>query len=169
MASFSVPAFAKLSPRISRAERELLQLEDYFRRHVDEVSGGDWGALSAVSLGVHNIYNGIEDILTSLARDVDDFVPVGPAAHQDILDQMAAEVGGIRPALLDPQLYETLTEIKGFRHLVRHKYGFDLKSEKVVENVERIRHAFPAFVEAVVTLERVMAGNGEGISPSSQF
>lgn len=162
MTSFSLPAFAKLSPRIARAERELVQLENYYARNSTEVAAGDWGALSAVSLGIHNVYNGIEDILKSLARDVDGSVPSGPAMHQDILDQMAAEVSGSRPALLSHPLYETLTELKGFRHLVRHKYGFDLKAENVVENIHRIRQALPAVIEAIASLELVMAGDDDG-------
>ena len=57
--------------------------------------------MSAVSAGIHNVYNGIEDLLLSLARDIDDAMPTGPSAHQDVLDQMAAEIAGTRPALLD--------------------------------------------------------------------
>jgi uncharacterized protein YutE (UPF0331/DUF86 family) len=44
-----------------------------------------------------------------------------------------------------------------FRHLVRHRYGFDLKADKVIENLDRIREAFPSFVDAVVRLEKTMA------------
>jgi uncharacterized protein YutE (UPF0331/DUF86 family) len=76
--------------------------------------------------------------------------------HQDILDQMSADVDGIRPALLDLELYEALTELKGFRHVVRHRYGLELKPVKVIENVELVRSAFPAFIRAVVELERRM-------------
>jgi hypothetical protein len=61
---------------------------------------------------------------------------------------------GWRSAVLDPELYQSLGELKGFRHLVRHRYDFDLKPEKVQENVDRIRVAFPAFVGAIVSLEK---------------
>ncbi|KAB1125115.1 hypothetical protein F4V90_10460 [Neorhizobium galegae] len=108
-------------------------------------------------MGIHNVYNGIEDSLLSLARDVDGLVPSGPTMHQDVLDQMSAEIDGIRPSVIDPELYESLTELKAFRHLVRHRYGFDLKPDKVIENLDRIRKAFPSFVNAVVRLEKTMA------------
>ncbi len=171
MTSFSLPEFAKLSPRIARAERELAQMEQYYASHSAEVADGDWGAVAAVSSGIHNVYNGIEDILLSIARDVDDYVPTGGSAHQDILDQMAAEITGTRPALLDLELYDALFELKGFRHLVRHKYGFDLKPDKVATNLELLKSAFPAFIDAVIRLERAMTsgddqdgGNGETFS-----
>ncbi len=35
---------------------------------MDQKSPQETEALSAVSLGIHNVYNGIEDILMSLAR-----------------------------------------------------------------------------------------------------
>ncbi|OWV68188.1 hypothetical protein ATY76_14280 [Rhizobium sp. R339] len=91
-----------------------------------------------------------------IAKDVDDYVPTGGSAHQDILDQMAAEIAGTRPALLDLELYDALFEVKGFRHLVSHKHGFDLKPDKVVTNLELLESAFPAFIDAVIQLERAM-------------
>jgi uncharacterized protein YutE (UPF0331/DUF86 family) len=161
MTAFSVPAFARLSPKIARAERELQQIETYYDGHSDQVSDGDWGALSAVSLGIHNVYNGIEDILLSIARDIDGAVPTGATMHQDILDQMAADVAGTRPALFGEVLYESLTELKGFRHLVRHRYGFDLKADKVIENLQRLQNVFPGFLDSVVQLERTMAESSD--------
>lgn len=156
MTAFRHPAFAKLSPKIDRAATELQEVERYLSNHSSEVLAGEWGAISAISLGIHNIYNGIEDILLSLAKDVDGLVPNGPSMHQDALDQMSAEIGGIRPAVLGPDLYEALTELKGFRHLVRHRYGFDLKAERVQEHLVRVRDVFPSFVAAVVSLEKVL-------------
>lgn len=156
MTAFKHPAFAKLTPKIDRAAKELREIEEYLSTHRNEMSLGKWGAVSAVSLGIHNVYNGIEDILLSLANDVDGLVPSGPTMHQDVLDQMSAEISGVRPAVLDPHLYQSLSELKGFRHLVRHRYGFDLHTNKVQENLDRVTEAFPSFVEAVVSLERTL-------------
>ncbi|WP_246673175.1 hypothetical protein [Mesorhizobium sp. B2-9-1] len=173
MTAFKHPAFAKLSPKIDRAAKELQQIDEYLSEHGSEMALGEWGAVAAVSLGIHNIYNGIEDILLSLANDVDDLVPKGPSMHQDVLDQMSVQIAGIRPAVLDPALYEAFGELKGFRHLVRHRYGFDLKTDKAQENLDRARKAFPAFVEAIVSLERALTeentddngdGSGDGAS-----
>jgi hypothetical protein len=110
MKTFRHPAFAKLSPKLDRAENELRLVSSYASAHQNEVSAGEWGAPGAVSPGIHNVYNGIEDILLSLANDVDGLVPRGPAVHQDVLDQMSAPIAGIRPALLGSGLYEALCE-----------------------------------------------------------
>ncbi|MER8823338.1 hypothetical protein NKH70_26770 [Mesorhizobium sp. M0991] len=69
---------------------------------------------------------------------------------------MSAEIAGIRPAVLDPELYQSLSELKGFRQLVRHRYGFDLKTDKVQENLDRVKEAFPSFVKAIVYLESTL-------------
>jgi hypothetical protein len=112
--------------------------------------------MSAVSLGIHNVYNGIEDILLSIARDVDGSVPMGTSTPQDVVGQMAAEVAGTRPALLDLDLHEALTELERFRHLVRHTFGFDWKPDKVIENLKLLQNLFPEFIAAVTELEKTM-------------
>lgn len=112
-----------------------------------------------MSLGIHNVYNGIEDILMSLARDLDGSAPSGPTVHQDILDQMAAAIADRRPPVLSAKLHEDLTELKGFRHLVRHKYGFDLKPEKVIDNIRLLQNAYPAFVRCPEDLDTLLAGD----------
>ncbi|KAB1077806.1 hypothetical protein F6X53_17240 [Methylobacterium soli] len=109
-----------------------------------------------MAAAVHNAYNGIEDVLLNLANDIDGSVPTGETSHQDLLDQMRAALAGIRPALLDDPLYAALTELKGFRHRVRHRYGFDLDAAKTDESLARMRRSFPHFVEAVRRLEQVM-------------
>ena len=164
MTSFSLPEFAKLTPRIARTMRELSQMVAYHEAHSAELLEGDWGALAAVSSGIHNVYNGIEDILLSIAKDVDDYVPTGSSAHQDILDQMASEIARTRSALLNNELYDDLLEIKGFRHLVRHRYGFDLKPDRVVANFQLVRDALPAFVTAVTKLEKAISKDGDQLA-----
>ncbi|MEF2553497.1 hypothetical protein VQ042_19420 [Aurantimonas sp. A2-1-M11] len=156
MTVFKHPAFAKLSVKLERAEKEMQKIEAHMLKHGDGVRSGEWGAVSAVALGIHNVYNGVEDVLLGLANDVDDLVPSGSSMHQDILDQMSVPIDGVRPAVLDVDLYESLTELKGFRHLVRHRYGFDLKAEKVLEHLDRVSEALPSLTAAVVDLERTL-------------
>lgn len=164
MTPFRHPAFAKIGTKLERAANELRQIEAYLADHPRTFETEDWGGVSAVSLGIHNVYNGIEDVLLSLANDVDAFVPRGSTLHQDILDQMSAEVAGLRPALLSRDLYRSLGELKGFRHVVRHRYGFDLDAERVGENLARLRWSFPAFVEAVKALEASLDRDTSGPS-----
>jgi hypothetical protein len=154
------PAFAKLATKLDRAEQELGKIGSFLESIKDsDRPANEWARSSALALGIHNIYNGIEDVMLNLANDIDGYVPTGESAHQDLLDQMSAVIEGKRPALLDSELYGLLVELKGFRHVVRHRYGFDLDLSKVDENLARVRIAFPAFVEAVIGLEKLMTAD----------
>jgi hypothetical protein len=152
------PAFAKLATKLDRARQELGKIDSYIDSMADsDRPVNEWARGAALALGIHNIYNGIEDVMLNVANDIDGYVPTGESAHQDLLDQMSAAIDGRRPRLLDPELYGLLVELKGFRHVVRHRYGFDLDLSRVEENLARVRLAFPAFVEAVSSLEGSMA------------
>lgn len=109
-----------------------------------------------MAFGVHNIYNGVEDVMQSIANDIDNFVPTGPSLHQDLIDQLSEKIPTVRPAVINDDLYQLLSELKSFRHLVRHRYEFDLDPAKVRENVEQMRIALPMFIEAVETLEQAL-------------
>jgi hypothetical protein len=117
------PGFAKIATKLDRAKQELDRIDGFLNSIKDsERSVNDWAHGSALALGVHNIYNGIEDAMLSFANDIDGYVPTGVSAHQDLLDQMSAAIEGRRPALLDAKLYGLLVDLKGFRHVVRHRY-----------------------------------------------
>ena len=164
MIASRLPAFAKLGPKLDRAGRELANL-DVFLAGYDALPPGQrttWGRLTAIAAALHNAYNGIEDVLLGIAKDVDGAAPTGDTSHQDLLDQMRAEIPGLRPALLDDALYVSLTELKGFRHRVRHNYGFDLDAGRTEQNRALMQATFPRFVEAVRMVERRLAEAGAG-------
>ena len=77
----------------------------------------EWGRGSALALGIHNIYNGIEDVMLNLANDIDGYVPTGELAHQDLLDQMSAAIEGRRCRARLRTLW-LLVELKGFGTLL---------------------------------------------------
>lgn len=154
MSEFRSPAFAKLTKKVERAHNELGKLTKHTVERRLAILSDDWAAMSAAAAGVHNIYDGIEDILSNVARDVDGSVPDGSSAHQDLLDQMAVPIPDVRKPLISDAMHRDLTELKGFRHLVRHRYGIELSGSKVLDNVERVQRMFPLFVEALFELER---------------
>ncbi|WP_375455311.1 hypothetical protein [uncultured Methylobacterium sp.] len=152
------PVFAKLGPKLERAGRERANLDAFLARYdtlpADRATA--WGRLTAIAAAVHNAYDGVEDVLLALANDVDGALPTGDTAHQDLLDQMRADIPGLRPAVLDDDLYIALTELKGFRHRVRHNYGFDLDAARTEQNRMLVQATFPKFVDAIRTLERLL-------------
>src|SRR5207302_1116164 len=62
-----------------------------------------------------------EHQLVARAREED-----GLTRRDRCIDQMHAVLEGKRPAVLDDELYQVLTELKGFRHLVRSEMASSL-------------------------------------------
>lgn len=143
---------------MDRIRHELQNLEDFHKliAAIPPEFASQWANRTAVASGIHNIFNGVEDIFKSVAKDIDGSVPAGGDWHQDLLDQMVAEIEGIRPAVISNDLYELLNELKQFRHLVRHKYGVELKSERVEENYGKMLKAFTLFQNQLEAFETVM-------------
>jgi hypothetical protein len=85
----------------------------------------------SVALNLHSIYSGLERIFERIATAIDSSLPSGTNWHRELLNQMAIEVPGIRPAVISSDLKEKLEEYRGFRHVVRNVYTYRLKPEKI--------------------------------------
>ena len=95
--------------------------------------------LSAIAVFLHNIYNGIENILKQTLKTKDIQIPKSETWHKDMLN-LSVEVGIISKDLSD-ELYEYLT----FRHFFIHAYGFMIEEpllENLVVNIPRIWAVF---------------------------
>jgi uncharacterized protein YutE (UPF0331/DUF86 family) len=101
--------------------------------------------LAAIATFLHNIYNGIENILKQLLLAKDIKVPKSGTWHKDLLNRSLS--AGIISEKLSSKLYKYLT----FRHFFVHAYGFML-DEKELEglsnDVPEIRQQFLSEIEA---------------------
>ena len=77
--------------------------------------------LAAIATFLHNIYNGIENILKQVLKAKGIEIPKSETSHKDLLE-LSVSIG-IIPAKLSDQLYEYLT----FIHFFVHSYGFMLE------------------------------------------
>ena len=76
--------------------------------------------LDGVGLNLHGFFSGLERIFELIATRIDGAKPTGENWHQALLQQMTAEVPGIRPAVISQATYNQLDEYRGFRHVVRN-------------------------------------------------
>lgn len=76
--------------------------------------------LSAIATFLHNIYNGIENILKQVLNVKGINIPKSETWHKDLLNSSVSH--GIVSKRLSNRLYEYLT----FRHFFIHSYGFML-------------------------------------------
>ncbi len=99
--------------------------------------------VDAAALNMHGFYTGIERLLELIARDVDGSLPGGPHWHEALLRQMAAEIPGVRPAVLTAATRERLDRYRGFRHVVRNVYTYSLD----IAQVEVLVQSLPSTTE----------------------
>lgn len=94
-----------------------------------------------------------EEIAKTFENKVED-----PAKyHRELLKRMYMDIPGIRPKLLSQESYRVLDEIRGFRHIFRHAYDYELDQErvdnlkqKIIMNWDHIKkdmHCFMSFLQ----------------------
>jgi hypothetical protein len=91
---------------------------------------------------LHDFYTGIEKIFESIAKEVDNRLPIGEEWHSELLHQMTLDIPGLRPQVITANTERNLREYLGFRHLFRKRYGFELdwrKLKKLLLGMPRMR------------------------------
>lgn len=145
----------RLAERIRQDLAELGRVVDRVREGWQRArESGDEYYLDSVALNLHGFYAGLERIFERIASGIDLSLPRGENWHRLLLDQMAAEVPGVRPAVLSDETVAFLEEYRGFRHVVRNVYAFRFDPsmvEKLVEGASatfsRVRIELEAFAE----------------------
>jgi len=103
-------------------------------------------ALAAMATFLHNIYNGIENILKQLLKSKGFKVPKTDTWHKDLLELSVSD--GIISEQLADQLYEYLT----FRHFFVHSYGFMLEEANLKLLIENIPDVWSQFLSSIKKL-----------------
>lgn len=91
---------------------------------------------------LHDFYTGIEKIFESIAKEIDNRIPLGEEWHSELLRQMTLDIPGLRPPVIKVSREKILREYLGFRHLFRKRYGFELdwqKLKKLLLGVPQVR------------------------------
>ena len=139
----------ELSGLIERIRQELEELQLVLGR-VNEGwerarrSNDDY-YLDGVALNLHGFYLGFERIFARIAESVDDKLPHGDEWHSLLLRQMREENPGIRPAVVSPETWEVLDDLRRFRHVVRNVYTHHLDPERLTKLVKSSSRMFAQF------------------------
>lgn len=129
-----IAEYAALATRIRQTlldlDRVTARAAALFRQYQQT---NDDGYLDGVALNLHGFYSGVERIFEDIARTVDRSTPTNAEWHRDLLLQMADEINSIRPAVIDIATRRCLDEYRGFRHIVRNIYTFNLRPSRLQE------------------------------------
>jgi len=117
----------------------------------------DWGALGFT---MQTLYGVLENYFLRISKYFENNLP-SDRWHQALVDKMAIEIPGIRPALFtNPDHVKMVRELVRFRHRLRNLYGEDLdphKTRAVQQTVMEFFVAFPQIHAAFLAKLRSIA------------
>jgi len=156
----------------SRIENDLKNLRK-IRNEITEISYlnlSDYYKIKLFAQNLHDYYNGLERIFRAIAKSIDGQVPKGEDWHSELLENMALDLKDIRPAVISDALKESLHELRGFRHVFRSHYGFELNKLKVMNLLnafeekifDEVEQALGSFMEFLETLTSTSGTTGVG-------
>ena len=135
--------YLALSARIIKELRELERVvercEDIWQQ--SEASGDD-RYVDGVALNLQSFYTGLERILELVVSEIDEDRPAGPNWHLELLRQAATEIPRLRPAMITDATRKALDRYRGFRHVVRNVYSFELDKEEMSPLLRDLRRVF---------------------------
>ena len=115
--------------KLEKCRKEL----DIYLKGKDIKKGVDNYDKATIGFYLHNFYNGCENIFTLIARAFENNIEP-QVWHRALLERMCLDIEGVRPAVIDENLCLLLDNFRGFRHVFRHCYSFELdwNRQKVV-------------------------------------
>lgn len=108
------------------------------------------GRLEACAFELARLYNIFEKILERICSGFENHFEKRGDYHERMLQRLALELPGIRPAFIPQEFVPTVRELKGFRHLVRHAYDIEFQEDRVkvlADLARQIAALLPAWTE----------------------
>lgn len=163
-----------MSPNLSQLanelEQELLlfqQVEEAIREAQLRLLANSPALFDLYAIGhiLDDLYNGIERICHRIVKKIDQVEVSGSNWHRELLDRVSVSIGS-RPAVIHQTTLEQMHLYRGFRHRIRHMYGFELDWEKMqplFNGVQPMLSAFTTDLNQFITFLRMIAADNEDI------
>ena len=136
-------SYEKIISQIQFAIRQEVRHLDIHKDLLDkcQTTKPNFAETSAIALCLHAFYNGIEEIFSSIAKEIDELVPDSSSSHKELLNQVA-EANDKRQAVISLDLKEKLTSYLLFRHFIRHAYPHFLEWNRFEELAYSLREVW---------------------------
>ncbi len=140
---------SKYNVLASRLQKELTAIQLVVETATSQIekakSSGDRDYALAAAFSLQNFYTGVERVFEEIAKQVDRSLPSGSSSHKDLLEQMGLDLPTVRPVVLRDQTLDQLQDYRGFRHVAIHRYGFELKLNRIQELVASLPDCYSNF------------------------
>ena len=93
------------------------------------------GALESCAYQLARLYNVFEKILERICRGFENHFDKRGDYHEQLIQRLALNLPGIRPAFIPVDGLRAVRELKGVRHVVRHAYDLELREDRLRELV----------------------------------
>lgn len=80
---------------------------------------------------LHNLYCALEDLFSEIAKIFENQIEDPSKYHKELLKRVSIEIPKIRPKVISKESFKILDELRGFRHVFRHSYSYELDPQKV--------------------------------------
>ena len=151
----STKKIAVLKNEIEKSLEVLARLQDFINEYrkgkiVVEIRGIEEAMVIAQSMT--NYYTCVETIFLRISRFFENNLSKDHW-HQELLDRMTIEIGGIRKAVITDDVKDALTEILKFRHFTRYyfelNYDWD-KLDYLLKKFDHVKEALPVQIRKFV-------------------
>lgn len=122
----------------------------------------DWAGLGYT---IHNLYTAFENYFLRIAKFFENQLD-SAEWHRSLLFRMTLHIESIRPAILSKDLFRELDELRGFRHVFRYMYQYELDPDKmrlVNARIPRVRALFPAEHQNFIAYLKQLADSMESL------
>jgi len=92
---------------------------------------------NSLAYKLHNLYSAYEDMFKLIARFFENQIQDMAGFHSGLINRMKIQIEGVRPKLLSDDSFKILDELRGFRHVFRHAYSYELDVERVLRLSEK--------------------------------
>jgi hypothetical protein len=137
-------------------EFEIGEIESLFQLYKEELFELDLEQtpnlleLTAFASVLHSFFNGIENILLTIAKNIDKNVPSDANWHKTLITQMTKE-NETRKPVLSEEMKNELKKYLTFRHFFRHSYSFHLEWEELKKLVIPLHQVWVKFKSEILS------------------
>lgn len=140
----------------SEIRQDLVVMTDALAAARDRLAQPPPAGLEACAHQLCRLYNAFDQMGLRISKAFENHIDDGAGWHSTVLNRLALEIPGVRPAVIPASLKAPLGELKGFRHVFVHAYELVLdrgRIEALLRHAETAVAALPdrlgAFLAAV--------------------